>query len=137
MSKKRPRSPFHFWVLLYLVSCGIILLTLTSTRTSAQHPIAVVALRVEYATDPVGIDSPRPRFSWQLQGEQRGIVQTAYHIQVARTQQELEGSRLIWDSGTVRSAESNQCAYEGPPLQSGRRYYWHVRVWDGIGLASP
>lgn len=97
---------------------------------------AVVALRVEYATNPLGIDSPKPRFSWQLQDERRAIVQTGYQIQVARTEQELHSSHLIWDSGRLSSAESNQRVYEGSPLQSAQRYYWRVRVWDNTGQTS-
>jgi hypothetical protein len=136
--KKKPAGSFlHLCLLLDLISCAIILSTLSTTRTSAQHMTAVVGLRVEYAINPAGIDSPKPRFSWQLQDEQRGIVQTGYQIQVARTEQELHASRLIWDSGTVTSAESSQRAYEGPSLQSTRQYYWHVRVWDGTGQAFP
>ena len=135
MNKKSSKALLH-WLLLAFVSCCIGVLTLASTRASAQRIPAVVALRVEYASNPVGIDTPKPRFSWQLQDERRGIVQTRYQIQVARTEQELHAGRVIWDSGAVNSADSNQRAYDGPPLQSTRRYYWHVRVWDGTGQTS-
>src|SRR5208283_408693 len=46
------------------------------------------------------------------------------------------GKADIWDSGKVDSAESVGIAYSGPPLESRRRYYWKVRVWDANGQVS-
>ena len=45
--------------------------------------ISAVALRCEYKYDPLGIDVPHPRLSWQCSGEGRGLVQSAYQIVVA------------------------------------------------------
>ncbi|MDQ2921730.1 MAG: glycoside hydrolase family 78 protein, partial [Acidobacteriota bacterium] len=99
--------------------------------------LAVVALRTEYKEKPLGIDVRKPRLSWQLQSDRRGTVQSAYQVQVARTEGELRGGRnLLWDSGKVNSDESIHRVYEGPPLQSAQRYYWRVRVWDERGEAS-
>ena len=110
--------------------------TLDSAFASGQPPISVVALRIEHKTNPNAIDSPKPRFSWQLQSRWRETVQRAYQIQVARSERELRAGRLIWDSGRVNSAESIQRIYEGPSLLSAQKYYWQVRVWDGMGQAS-
>ena len=41
------------------------------------------ALRCEYQTDPLGIDCPSPRFSWQMRQSARGARQTAYRILAA------------------------------------------------------
>jgi alpha-L-rhamnosidase len=99
--------------------------------------LEVIALRTEYKENPLGIDSPQPRLSWQIQGEGRGIEQSAYEVRVARSERELRaGQPLIWDSGRVNSDESVHRPYNGPLLQSGQRYYWQVRVWDGKGTAS-
>jgi len=100
-------------------------------------PVKVLALRTEYKENPLGIDSRQPRLSWQLQGEGRGIEQSAYQVRVAQSDQELRAGRpLIWDSGRVNSDESVHRPYDGPPLQPGRRYYWQVRVWDEKSTAS-
>ncbi|HTD23260.1 MAG TPA: glycoside hydrolase family 78 protein [Terriglobales bacterium] len=100
-------------------------------------PVKVLALRTEYKENPLGIDSRQPRLSWQLQGEGRGIEQSAYQVRVAQSEPELRSGRpLIWDSGRVNSDESVHRPYDGPPLQSGRRYYWQVRVWDEKSTAS-
>lgn len=36
-----------------------------------------------------------------------------------------------------RSVESLHIPYEGRALESGREYYWSVRVWDAAGRVSP
>jgi alpha-L-rhamnosidase len=57
----------------------------------------------------------------------QNVVQTSYAIQVADSEQFDEG--LIWDSGRVESRTQFGVAYDGQPLESGRRYFWRVRVW--------
>jgi alpha-L-rhamnosidase len=99
--------------------------------------VSVTALRAEYQVNPVGIDARQPRLSWQIRGEARGIVQSAWQVRVARDERGLLTPKtLVWDSGTVKSSESVHRVYAGPPLQSGQRYCWQVRIWDGAGVAS-
>src|SRR5262245_25639208 len=106
-------------------------------RAAAAAPVRLVALRTEYKENPLGIDARKPRLSWQLASSGRGVRQAAYEIRVARTEAAVRSGRdLVWTSGRVASDESTQRAYEGPALQSGQRYYWQVRVWDGGGAAS-
>ena len=95
-------------------------------------------MRTEYKENPLGIDARKPRLSWQLVSSGRGVRQSAYEIRVARTEAAVRGGHdLVWTSGRVASDESTQRTYEGPALQSGQRYHWQVRVWDGAGTASP
>ena len=104
---------------------------------AAPEPLRVVSLRTEYTENPVGIDVRQPRLSWQLQALGRGVVQSAYQVRVARSASGLGGgSDQVWDSGRVTSDESTQRVYDGPPLRSGQRYHWQVRVWDGSGKPS-
>lgn len=94
-------------------------------------------LQCEYAVDPVGIDTLRPRFSWLLRAEERGQSQSAYRILVASSEAHLlagDGDR--WDSGRVVSSDMAQVEYEGAALTSNERCWWAVRVWDGEGNAS-
>ncbi|MCB0029518.1 MAG: alpha-L-rhamnosidase N-terminal domain-containing protein, partial [Anaerolineales bacterium] len=89
------------------------------------------SLRCENATNPLGIDVARPRLSWQLAGDQRGIAQTAYRIIVADSLAQLATNKgNIWDSKLVTSNESLWRHYKGPALQARQRYYWKVIVWD-------
>jgi alpha-L-rhamnosidase len=105
---------------------------LGGARRTAVSP---TDLRCEYKVDPVGIDVRRPRLSWQLTADGRGVVQAAYQVRVAEDEAELAADPL-WDTGRVESDQSIHVEYEGPALASGQRYYWQVRVWDGTGEVS-
>ena len=116
---------------------GLTLYSPSPVGAAASAPLRLVALRTEYKENPLGIDARKPRLGWQLQSTARGVVQSAYEIRVGGTEAAVRAGRdPVWTSGKVSSAESTQRAYEGPALQSGRRYYWQVRVWDGSGTAS-
>jgi alpha-L-rhamnosidase len=122
-----------------VVALAMLLCLTAASPATAQETITVAGLRAEYkhAPDAIGIDSPAPRLSWLIRAGGRGVVQSAYQVQMARTERDLvTAKKLAWDSGRVASDESTQRAYAGPPLQSGGRYYWRVRVWDGAGTAS-
>lgn len=106
---------------------GLFLGLLLFSLAEAYGQITVNRLRVEYRTEPLGLDEPSPRFSWQMQagGESRGLLQQAYQIKVNNPQGEL-----LWDSGKVEQAVSLAVPYGGAPLQPTTRYTWEVRVWD-------
>lgn len=89
---------------------------------SAQ--VKIQNLLTENLSDPIGIESQQPRFSWQLLSDQRNVLQTAYEIKVS------SGKKNAWSSGKILSGESVQVAYKGNQLQSGTKYNWQVRVWD-------
>lgn len=95
-------------------------------------------LLCEYTLDPVGIDAASPRFSWVLNHSERGQLQSAYHVLVARRGEYLDtDSGDVWDSGKVTSGQSVNVLYGGTPLESRNTYYWKVRVWDKDGKVSP
>jgi len=94
--------------------------------------IAIKNLRCEYKKKPLGIDVLKPRLSWKIKSDKRGVTQTAYQIRVAGDEKALaEGSGLLWDSGKVASDQSIHCIYDGDDLKSSQRCCWQVRVWDG------
>jgi len=95
-------------------------------------------LLCEYTSNPLGIDAARPRFSWVLEHRERGQVQSAYQVLVASSQENLDaGNGDQWDSGKVASDKSVNVLYAGDPLESGKTYYWKVRIWDKNGRVSP
>ena len=105
-------------------------------RTSQIH---VAAINCEYQEDPIGIDAAAPRLGWSLIviGDQRGLVQTAYQIQVASSLQHLLKNKSdIWDSGVIDTIQSHNVTYKGKVLKSSARYYWRVRVRDNHGNMS-
>ena len=93
-------------------------------------PSAPYELRAEYAPEPLGIESPRPRLSWRLPAAAGDGRQSAYQVRVAAAPEAL-ATAPSWDSGKLASAEQSQLAYGGAPLASRQRAWWQVRVWDG------
>ena len=75
----------------------ILLIGIISLFGYAQKPIQ---LKVEYTSNPIGIDVVQPLFSWQIQTDQtkKGQLQSAYRIQVFNEQKEL-----VWYSKKVIS----------------------------------
>jgi alpha-L-rhamnosidase len=97
--------------------------------------VRVADTRVENLTQPLSIDV-QPRFGWKILSEERGVVQEAYEIKVAESSDFLFANKLIWTSGKVTSSASQWIEYSGKELQSGRKYWWQVRVWDNRGNVS-
>jgi alpha-L-rhamnosidase len=102
-----------------------------------KPPLAIVRLRCEGLTNPLGIDATTPRLSWILESDAQGQRQTAYQILVASSLDLLaKDMGDQWDSKKVMSGQSIQIPYAGTALESARPYYWKVRVWDRKGKAS-
>lgn len=95
-------------------------------------------LRCEEMETPLGIDTPQPRLSWQLDDRRTGARQTAYRLQVASSKEALlAGYADVWDSGRIVTDRSVAVPYDGAALQPERRYFWRVQVWDQTGVAYP
>ncbi|MEY9810002.1 alpha-L-rhamnosidase [Streptomyces albogriseolus] len=108
----------------------------TTARAGGRSaPVKITAPAVEYARHPLGLDEPRPRFSWPMASHEPGMRQSAYQLRVATTASAL-AQPDVWDSGRVASDESHLVPYAGPELRPRTRYFWTVRVWDGEGRAS-
>src|SRR5579864_6455294 len=89
-------------------------LVVLSGPAAYARSLVPVKLRCEYAANPLGIDEPRPRLSWQFKGSGRAQRQTAYEVTVAATADDLAAGRnLLWDSGKVASAQSTHVPYGG------------------------
>ncbi|MCU7551581.1 glycoside hydrolase family 78 protein [Chitinophagaceae bacterium LB-8] len=120
---------------MYKVSVTALFLLL-STLGFAQK-LYIVNLKCESRNNPLGIESPSPKLSWELKSDQRNVLQTAYRILVADHPDLLQNaSGNIWDSKKVTSNASIQVAYLGKKLQPAKTYYWKVMVWDNKGNAS-
>ena len=93
--------------------------------------LAPTGLRVEYLDNPLGVDTPRPRFAWIPQSSERGAKPTAYQIVVTAA------GATVWDSSKIRSGETALIEYAGKPLASNTSYSWQVRWWDQNDRPSP
>ena len=130
-------------------SLALGVLTLTGATTASALPSqqaappapatpTVGSLTTDHSTDPLGIDDSHPQLGWVITSAARGVSQSQYEIRVAHDENGLASGRdLVWDSGTVHSAQSFDVSYAGPALASQTRYYWQVRVRDNDGRLSP
>jgi alpha-L-rhamnosidase len=106
-------------------------------NASLQDTIHPENLRCELLTNPLGIDSPVPHLSWMSTSQQINERQTAYHILVASSKENLEADNgNIWDSKIIKSDKSIHIPYEGDELTTGMECYWKVKVWDKEGNES-
>ncbi|MCR5709463.1 MAG: glycoside hydrolase family 78 protein [Bacteroidales bacterium] len=97
----------------------------------------VYDLRCEGLQEPLGIDSPLPRFSWKIRCG-KPVEQAAYEIQAAGSPGLLDsGTPDLWTSGKVESADQVMVPYGGQPLQTRTLAWWRVRVFSSDGTASP
>ncbi|MFF0340382.1 family 78 glycoside hydrolase catalytic domain [Kribbella sp. NPDC004875] len=94
------------------------------------------SLQTEYAVRPIGVDIPKPRFSWVADASGYGATQTAYQILVASAPELLTAEQAdVWESGRIDSARTFGIEYDGPAA-ARTRYHWTVRLWDGDDQAG-
>lgn len=99
--------------------------------------LAVKELSCEYQNNPLAVDVLIPRLSWKLVSPSRNVLQAAYELRVGSSLKDLPREKnIVWHTGKIKSGESVHIPYAGHTLQSGKRYYWQVRVWDQRGKAS-
>ena len=99
--------------------------------------LSVTNLRCESMQNPLGVDVIHPRLSWELSSNQKNVLQTAYRVLLADDSLLLiKGIGNIWDSKKIKSAASIQVQYNGKALQSVKKYFWKLMVWDNKGNFS-
>ncbi|WP_443947346.1 family 78 glycoside hydrolase catalytic domain [Pedobacter sp. AW1-32] len=112
------------------------LLQLFAVSLLAQD-VKVAQLTCESRTNPIGIDAHSPKFSWKIISTKHNISQSAYQIVVADHPEALKNNKTpIWDSKKITTSKSIQIDYAGAKLQSGKTYYWKVKIWDNHKKAS-
>lgn len=102
-----------------------------------EAPPVPFNLKCEYLCNPAGIDAVKPRLSWICESPGRGQKQTAYQIIVSDSTEKIDSdSGNIWDSERIESGQSAHVVYSGKELESGKKYFWKVRIWDKNGKQS-
>jgi alpha-L-rhamnosidase len=88
-------------------------------------------LTVEYIRQPatVFIKDNKPEYAWLV--PKQAVSQSAYQILVASSKENI-GNNIgdVWNSGQVRKSTAYNITHGGEPLQSGKTYFWKVRLWD-------
>lgn len=103
------------------------MLMLVFTACNQTNPIQLTDLSVEHLDQPLGLDSPNPRFSWKLQSSEAGTTQKEYHIRLSTDSLNLiGGEELIWSKQGTTS--DNLITYDGKLLKPFTKYYWGISV---------
>ena len=98
------------------------------SKTLAQ---SLTALKTEYLVNPIGLDNPNPRFTWQMNDASQGAKQTAYRVLVDTDSTSLvKTSAKLWNTGWIKS-DDNLVIYSGQPLKPFTKYFWRVDIADG------
>jgi len=93
-------------------------------------------LRCEYLVNPIGIDSPNPRFTWMMVDDSWESAQSAYELILGTDSSKVaSGVGNKWTTGKVNSS-AMLVEYNGSPLEPFTRYFWHVKVYDAAGNPS-
>lgn len=98
------------------------------------HAQEVTNLRVESATNPLGIDKQHPALSWMIATNKKDIEQIGYQVLVASSPKKLTPDDAdLWNSGKVKSDQSVFVHYNGDSIKSGQQCFWKVKVWTNKG----
>lgn len=112
-------------------------LTCLLSYSQPKNSISIIKILCNNTDNPSVINTPDPVFSWQLESNLRNQAQSAYHILVADNLVDIQNSHgNIWDSGKVNSDKSILIPFNGKKLESAKRYFWKVQVWNKDGFES-
>jgi alpha-L-rhamnosidase len=93
--------------------------------------LSVKQLLCEQMSQPIGLDTKKPRLTWKIKSSLPFTMQSAYEVVVKK------GKQKVWSTGKVNSDQSVYLEYNGQPLEPDTKYDWQVRVWDNHGNVSP
>jgi alpha-L-rhamnosidase len=120
---------------LRLVLATAVFLVACSSAPVADRALSFESTTINGRVDPLGIAAEDISFAWATAAtaQTRGRTQSAYRIRVGTT----EGGTDVWDSGRIKSDRQVDIRLPADlQLRSATRYYWQVRIWDGVGVAS-
>ena len=75
---------FAFCLLLILFNLSY------SNVNSIVSEVTISDLKCEYLNNPLGVDVEKPRFLWKILSNQQNTIQSAYHILVSESINELK-----------------------------------------------
>jgi alpha-L-rhamnosidase len=96
----------------------------------SSAPLVVSHLRCEGLDAPTLVDTPAPRFSWQMESAERGARQSAYQLRIAEIRPHGEAIATPLESPRITSDVSQWVEFPSLTVKPKTRYQWQVRVWD-------
>ncbi|MDR6785228.1 alpha-L-rhamnosidase [Pedobacter africanus] len=111
-----------------------VLLLLTVNANAITEP---VNLTCNHKKSPLGVETDRLEFNWNISADQQSFQQRAWQLQVfSSLNAVLLGKADLWDSQKMNAGTGMSAVYGGKLLSSGKRYHWRVRVWSSNGTVS-
>ena len=108
----------------------LLILSLFSLTLKGQSDGIPSDLKCDYLENPVGIDNPFPRLTWQIDDDSPGAIQSAFSILVGTDSLEVEnGEGSMWHTKKIHS-QQQLVSYAGAALQPFTKYYWKVITWN-------
>ncbi len=104
------------------------------TDNCAGSKAMVVDLKCRGLVTPEGIDEAV--FSWKIESEENGFIQSAWEIEIASSREDLEDGNYIWNSGKTVSEQQVNVRPDIAILERGPLYWWRLRIWDGKGQVT-
>ena len=115
----------------------LIIPTLVSC-TKNPDTLLVKNLKCEYHENPVGIEAASPRLTWEVASTKLNCSQNAYQLIAGTDSMEVtKETGNFWDSGKISSSQSINIPFHGESLESEKKYFWKVRIWDENNQVSP
>ena len=103
------------------------------------HAIAIetpVNLKCEHLVNPLGIDAPQPRFTWQITEVGAREKQARYQVIVGTDSLAVKrGQGKSWTSPKTNSVQQ-LTIYKGQPLNTFTKYFWKVISFSGPANSS-
>ncbi|WP_035797890.1 alpha-L-rhamnosidase [Butyrivibrio sp. MB2005] len=93
--------------------------------------LKIVECKTEYRSNPLGIDTSSPRFSWKLESDENDTLQKSAKVIVKN-----ENGEIVWDSGEIEDGNLSEVCYEGDSLKAKTCYSFDVTVTDNHGRSS-
>ena len=86
---------------------SLLVLLMMGCKAFNTGSLSISELTVEMQQNSEGVSAMNPHFSWQLMSNKQDVMQSAYQIEVADSEETLKaGSGLLWNSGHVDSDRS-------------------------------
>lgn len=102
-----------------------------------SNGMTIINLRCNYLVDPLAIDVPAPRLSWEISGGAKGSDVTAFWVQAASTCELLQqGAPDLWDTGLSVELCKQRINYGGKELPAFARCFWRVGGQDSTGAIN-
>jgi arylsulfatase A-like enzyme len=94
----------------------------------SQGPTDLIVEWIRNTKDVKILDS-KPEYGWVVPAG--AVSQSAYQLLVASSEENINNNNGdVWDSEQVRTNQSSEIEHGGTALESGKTYFWQVRIWD-------